>query len=130
MTKKDEIKLIKIVADILDELSEEQLTAILEKKARLKFEFTTIQKTDDTVDELSDDFYTQFEMCQSRESAQRIFDTSNFQKSTLKSIAKHYSVPVGSKDRNQQIVSKIIETVIGSKIKYDTLLNTNLGGSK
>ena len=129
MTRKDEIKLIKIVADILDELSEEQLVAILEKKAHLKFESITIQKADEIVDELSDDFYVQFEMCQSRESAQKIFDTSNFQKSTLKSIAKHYSVPVRSKDRNHQIVSKIIETVIGSKIKFDTLLNTNLNGS-
>lgn len=129
MTKKDEIKLIKIIADILDGLSEEQLAAILEKKARLKFEPTTVQKADEIVDELSNDFYVQFEMCQSRESAQKLFDTSNFQKSTLKSIAKHYGVPVGSKDRNQQIVSKIIETVIGSKIKFDTLLNTNLSGS-
>lgn len=102
----------------------------LEKEARLKFESITIRKTDNIVNELSDDFYAQFERCQLRESAQKLFDTSNFQKSTLKSIAKHYSVPVGSKDRNQQIVSKIIETGIGSKLKFDTLLNTNLSGSK
>ncbi len=126
---KEEIKLFKILLDTIDKLSEEELSALLSGKAHLKFEPSGEQKSYELVDVIPNDFLTQLESCSSRESAQKLFDESNFSKVTLKAIAKHYSIPIGSKDTNSQLTGKIIEIVIGSKLKYDTLLNTNLNGS-
>lgn len=44
----------------------------------------------------------------------------------LKAIAKKYNIPLGSKETNQQIVEKIVENVVGSKLRFDALLNTDL----
>ena len=126
---KEEIKLFKILLDTIDKLSEEELSALLSGKAHLKFEASNEQKIYETFDALSNDFFTQMESCESREGAQKLFDEYNFSKATLKAIAKYYCVFIGSKDTNSQLISKIIETVIGSKLKYETLLNTNLNGS-
>ena len=49
-------------------------------------------------------------------------------KSELKAIAQKYNIPIGSKDTNTQIIDKIIENVVGSRLKFDALLNTNLKG--
>ena len=43
-------------------------------------------------------------------------------------MAKKYGVPIGSKETNSQIIDKIIENVVGSKLKFDALLNTDLKG--
>lgn len=123
---KEEIKLIKIVLDMLDELTEEEISAIITKNARLKLEFPNTRTLSKSASTFSNDFYFQLENCPSRETAQELFTTSNLKKVELKEIAKHYSIPIGSKENNQQIINKIIETVIGSKIKFNTLLNTNL----
>lgn len=125
---KNEIKLIKIIVDMLDNLTEEQLSAILEKRAHLRLEFSAVQKESKISSEFSDEFYVQLENCPSREIAQELFEKNNFKKTILKTIARHYSIPIGSKDSNSQIIDKIIETVVGSKLKFDTLLNTNLNG--
>ena len=126
---KEAIKLFKILLDTIDGLSEEELSALLSGKAHLKIEPSGEQKSNESVYVIPNDFLTQLESCDSRESAQKLFNESNFSKGTLKTVAKHYSIPIGSKDTNSQLISKIIEIVIGSKLKYDTLLNTNLNGS-
>lgn len=41
-------------------------------------------------------------------------------------FAKKYNIPLGSKETNSQIVEKIVENIVGSKLKFDVLLNTNL----
>lgn len=126
---KEQLKLFKILLDTIDRLSEEELSALLSGKAYLKFELSGEQKTNEPSHTIPDAFLAQLESCHSRESAQKYFDEANFSKITLKAIAKHYSIPIGSKDTNSQIIDKIIEIVVGSKLKYDTLLNTNLNGS-
>lgn len=47
-------------------------------------------------------------------------------KKELKAIAKKYNIPLGSKETNEQIVEKIIENIVGSKLRFDALLNTDL----
>ncbi len=126
---KNQTKLLRILLDTIDRLSEEEISSLLSGKAHLKLEISSEQKNCKTVNEIPSDFLTQLEGCKFRESAKKLFDESTFSKSELKAISKHYSIPIGSKDTNTQIIGKIIEIVVGSKLKYDALLNTNLNGS-
>lgn len=44
----------------------------------------------------------------------------------LKENAKKYNIPLGSKETNSQIIKKIVENVIGSKLRFNALLSTDL----
>ena len=75
---KEEIKLFKILLDTIDGLSEEELSALLSGKAHLKIEPSGEQKSNESVYVIPNDFLTQLESCDSRESAQKLFNESNF----------------------------------------------------
>lgn len=63
-----------------------------------------------------------------REESMEYITSLELLKSELKAIAQKYNIPIGSKDTNTQIIDKIIENVVGSRLKFDALLNTNLKG--
>lgn len=151
---KDAVKLTKLICDFLNGLSEEEISALLENEARLKVEFSArktcvfcdcslgeverteaiyetevngaIHRTADKAIKLPDSFFQELDSLDSREKAQELFKQSAFCKAQLVEIARHYSIPVTTKDRNAQIVDRIIESVVGSKLKHETLLTANL----
>lgn len=72
------------------------------------------------------------EICQriegysTREDALEYINGLSLIKNDLKAIAKKYDIPIRNNETNNQIVEKIIENVVGSRLKFDALLNTDL----
>lgn len=126
---KVEVQLLKIVFDFLDSLSEEQLKMLIAKKARLDFiAEKPIKKETKSIQICVDEICGKLEKISTREEAIGYITSLSLLKSELKAIAKKYDIPIGSKDTNNQIVDKIIENIVGSRLRFDALLNTNLKG--
>ena len=124
---KEQIKMLKIVIDFLDGLSEEQLNKLLEKKAKIKIELVQEErnkKSNIDIEQICQDI----EKFQDTAEAEQFLTKLNLVKFDLKLIAKHYEIPLNSKETNANITKKIVETVVGSKLRFDALLNTNLRG--
>ncbi len=128
---KKQIALIKLVCDFLDKLSEEELNQLIEKKLDLK-----IEKNDEVEKNKNRTLVDIFEICQNIESFSNRNDAFNYirnlsiTKRELKEIAKKYYISIGSKDSNDTIMEKIVENVVGSKLKFDALLNTNISTNR
>lgn len=126
---KNQIQLLKIVIDFLDGLSEEQLRMIATKKTRLTLETeNTTKKEIKSLPICVDEICEKMEAFSTREEAMEYITNLGLLKSELKAIAQKYNLPIGSKDTNTQIIDKIIENVVGSRLKFDALLKTNLKG--
>lgn len=126
---KDQIQLLKVVFDFLDNLSEEQLKMLIAKKAKLNFEVEKVTGNENKSLKICvDEICEKMESFSTREDALEYITGLSLLKTELKAIAKKYGVPIGSKDTNNQIVDKIVENVVGSRLKFDALLNTNLKG--
>ena len=133
---KDNIQLFKCVFDFLDHLSEEQLSLLINKKAKLKLELIKEQANESTkeITEIKGEQICIENVCKhiesymTREEAMEYLYNLQLLKNDLRSIAKHYNIPLGSKETNSQIMEKIIENVVGSKLRFDALLNTDLKG--
>lgn len=61
-----------------------------------------------------------------RDDAQAYLMELNLTKSVLKLLVKHYKIPLTSKATNAQMIDAIIEAVVGAKIRYEALYNTDL----
>ncbi len=126
---KDQVQLLKIVFDFLDNLSEEQLKMLIAKKAKLNLEVEKVTANETKSLEICvDEICEKMEGFSTREDALEYLTGLSLLKTDLKAIAKKNGIPIGSKDTNNQIVDKIIENVVGSRLKFDALLNTNLKG--
>lgn len=123
---KDQIQLFKVVIDVLNQLSEEQLNDLVSKKARLRLEYPKKPEESQSALMPIDEICVKLDAFQSREEAYAFFEGLTITKADLKNIAKQYNIPLASKDTNAQLIEKIIENVVGSKLRFDALLNTNL----
>lgn len=123
---KKQVQLLKLVFDFLGRLSEEQLQLLLTKKAKIKFEIEK-ETVDEAISQIClEEVCSKIEAFTTREEASEYINGLSLLKVDLKAIAKKYDIPLGSKETNMQIVEKIIENVVGSKLRFDTLLNTDL----
>lgn len=124
---KEQIQLFKIIFDFLDNLSEEQLKLLIAKKARLNVEIEkTITEESKPIHICVEEICEKIEGFSTREDALEYITGLSLLKAELKAIAKKYDIPIGSKETNNQIAEKIIENVVGSKLRFDALLNTDL----
>ncbi|EOS29997.1 hypothetical protein C807_02391 [Lachnospiraceae bacterium 28-4] len=123
---KKQVRLLKIVFDFLEHLSEEQLELLISKRARLKLDIGREVREEFTTEICIDEVCDEIEKFTTREEAKQYIEGLSLLKVDLKAIAKRYNIPLGSKDTNVQIIDKLVENVVGSKLKFDALLNTDL----
>jgi hypothetical protein len=123
---KEQVQLLKLMFDFLDRLSEEQLQLLLTKKAKIKLEIEKEIMDDPTTHICLEEVCSKIESYTTREEVVEYINGLSLLKVDLKAIAKKYNIPLGSKETNQQIVEKIVENVVGSKLRFDALLNTDL----
>ena len=123
---RDNVQLLKIVFDFLSLLTDGQFNDLMSKKAKLKLEYSqpveTTKKPVADIGVISE----QLNLMTTCEQAREYIESLNVDKSTLIEISKHYDIPIKSKDRNSQLLDKIVENVVGAKLRYDTLLNVKL----
>lgn len=124
------MQLLKVVFEFLECLPEDQLRMLAAKKAKLYLKMETekeIKKVSEPITQsYLDDICNEIENFTTRGEAIEYINRLTLLKADLKIIAKKYNIPLGSKETNSQIVEKIVENIVGSKLKFDALLNTNL----
>lgn len=127
---KENVLLLKIIFDFLNQLSEKQLDDLLNKRAKIKLDTVTINDKEIQLDlpnnNMLDEVCVELEEKSTREEAISYLDELKFNKQMLKQLVKHYKIPLSSKATNKQMTEAIIEAVIGSKLRYDALYNTDL----
>lgn len=123
---KEQIELMKVVFDFLDHLSEEQIRMLVSQKAKLRMEIEREMLNETTTKICIDEVCDEIEKFTTREDAIEYISKLSLLKVDLKAIAKKYNIPMGSKETNTQMIDKIVENVVGSKLRFDALLNTDL----
>ena len=122
-------KMLRVIATTLESLNGEQLEALMSGKAKLIYEPVKNSLTekqpkftndfDDIIDRLSN--------CQDRDEARKILsDIPN--KEILISIAKTQKIHVIKSDRREDIEDKLIEFIIGAKLRTEAIHSLNLKG--
>lgn len=127
---KETVKLFNIIFEFLNECSEEEISELLEKKATIIIQKKELSSKSHLSLSIDDAFFEKLENAQSREDAYQLFQLFSFKKSQLKEIGAHYSISFGNKENNVVMVEKIVEAVVGSKLKHRALLNVNLNTTR
>ena len=124
-------KIIGILSKVMSNLSllsDEELEQLLNGKARLRYEI--IEKKCAKLDKgVKEDFLevkNKLNSMKSRESALIYLSELNLKKSDILKIASEYEISLPVKDKNGVLIEKLIENVVGSKLRFDSLLDMNL----
>ena len=127
---KENAELLALVFGFLSQLSEEQLKSLLRKQTKLTIEAAKTKKTtvyapcDDTIEKIA----STLNGMNSREEALKYLQELKLTKKKLLDVAEHCKVSIYKKDTIKALINKIVEKVVGSRLKYEALLNTNLNG--
>jgi hypothetical protein len=125
-------KILRIIASTLDNLSEEEIENLLSGKGTLVYKQTDVisksnKETPQPVD--TADILNRLNECKDREKARAVLsEVPN--KETLTTIAKSLKVHVVKYDRREDIENKIIEFLIGAKLRTEAIHSLNMKGGK
>ena len=107
---KETVKLFKFIINFIDELSDDDIQAILDNRASLKLQYKKAQKRRDNacikkvkknVD--VDEVRNKLEVMNSREEAEKYLVDLKLNKESLKQIAKLYNIAITTKDTNNRL---------------------------
>lgn len=123
-----DILILKVVFDFLSDLSAGQIEDLINKRACLKI--VSLEKgtghlllsNEHEIQEILDCL----EKKDTREDALTYLRSLELTKPVLKALVKHYNIPLASKATNVQMTDAVVEAVVGAKLRYDALYNTNL----
>ncbi len=122
-------KLFRVIATVIDNLSDDEIDNLLSGKATLIYHAPPISK-DGQKEPLkikNEDILNKLSKCKDREEAKVILsEVPN--KDTLTAIAKSLKVHVVKYDRREDIENKLIEFVIGAKLRTEALDSLNMKG--
>jgi len=143
MSKREVSNLLKAVVQALKELDESQYQQLLEGKGRIQFidlepRVTTgksrkgklslkIKLNHDQLRVLAD----QLQGCQTREEVRKLLIKDNrvFLRDTLAQLARLLDIYVNKDDRREAIEDKIVEFVVGTRLRSEAIMSLNLKGS-
>jgi hypothetical protein len=130
MAKKNKYsKILKIIAGLLENLNEKQIDDILSGKASLIYEHrssTLLEKEHININDF-EDITKRLSDCKDREEAREILSSIS-NKEILTAIAKTQKIHVVKNDRREDIEDKLIEFIIGAKLRTEAIHSLNLKG--
>lgn len=124
--------MLRVVAGLFEELNENQIDDILSGKGRLVYELQsrTLTEREPRLLNNFEDIINRLSNCKDREEAREIL-SSVPNKKTLTAIAKSQKIHVVKNDRREDIEDKLIEFIIGAKLRTEAIHSLNLkGGSE
>lgn len=133
-SKSDTLTILQIVSNLLNSLSDDQYNELLNGNGKLVYKENTkkisrgqekLQKTDDISYESLGE---KIRLCKTREEAFQVIrnEPSLKTKSELIKLAHILEVHIIKRDTREKIEEKIVESVVGSKIRFETIKNINL----
>lgn len=120
---KESIAILKIVCDFLDRCSEDDLVLLRTGKAKIRIEYQKEKPVHQEPNTNISEILNEVAQLTTIEAAKTYFAEKKYSKTILKKIAEGNGISVPSKETNEQIINRIIEVLIGSKLRYDALLN-------
>jgi hypothetical protein len=122
-------KMLRVVAGLFEELNEKQIDDILSGKGRLVYELQSNTLTEKEPKLINDfeDIIKRLSNCEDREEAREIL-SSVPNKETLTAIAKTQKIHVVKNDRREDIEDKLIEFIIGAKLRTEAIHSLDLKG--
>jgi len=137
--KKTEIvNLLRALTQAFNGMSESEFERLLDGTGRLEFVASQLKKPKGKIsensklpaDELSA-LISQLQECKTREEAREMLhkDSRTSLKDNLEQMAKLLKVHVNKHDKRDAIEDKIVESVIGVKLRSEAILGLNLKGS-
>ncbi|MCS6105068.1 hypothetical protein DWV12_13475 [Clostridium botulinum] len=123
---KETIMTLKVIVDFFSQLTEEQISDIINNKAKLKLEYRKAKDNKKFDIKGIREICKKLENINSRDEGIKYLKSLNIRKNELKAIGKEYNIPFTTRDTNAQLIDKIIEGLVGAKLRFDALLNTNL----
>jgi hypothetical protein len=127
------IKLLRIVVQTIEDLDQDQIDQLVAGKAKLTF--NPIRRISDANTAPSppdhNKILERLNECKNREEARLVLNEIT-NKDSLAAIARALKVHVVKHDRREDIESKIIEFIIGGKLRTEAIRSLNLkgGGSR
>jgi hypothetical protein len=122
-------KLFRVIASVIANLSDEEIDNLLSGKATLTYQTLSIskeeQKTPPKIE--NNNIVKELSECEDRKAAKEILSKVP-NKETLTSIAKSLKVHVVKYDRREDIENKLIEFVIGAKLRTEAIGSLNMKG--
>lgn len=123
------VKLLKALAIAIEEMTDDDLELLLTNKG--KFSLSSAKKPKGIyVEPLAENSKTidSLNNCKDRDEARRVLQSIPT-KPALASLAKVLKVHIAKHDRREEIENKIVEFVIGSKLRTEAIQTLNFGGS-
>ena len=120
-------KLLRVIATVIENLSDDEIDSLLSGKATLNYQSISISKDDQKkLPEIeNEDIVNKLNKSKDREEAKVILsEVPN--KDTLTAIAKSLKVHVVKYDRREDIENKLIEFVIGAKLRTEAIDSLNM----
>jgi len=142
MNRENIIDILQLILTTIRGLNDEQYHMLLSGKAKLKFvaldtpNITLRQKTtrkgpipiltENDIKKVID----VLNVCKTREEAYMLFrENSIYQlKDNLLAVAQSFDIHVTKSDKNDDIVNKIIDNTVGTRLNSEAILNLNLKG--
>lgn len=121
-------KVLRILATTIQGMADEDVELLLSGKGKLTF--TPSEKSKNTHVEPSVDhaaLMTRLNDCKDRDEARQVL-LSVATKDALMSLAKGQKLYIANNDRREDIENKIIEFVIGAKLRTEAIQTLNLKG--
>lgn len=143
MSKREVSNLLKAVVQALKDLDESQYQQLLQGKGRIQFIdleprvitgkgrkgklSLKIKLNHDQLQVLAD----QLQVCQTREEARELLVQGNrvLLKDTLAQLARLLGIHVNKDDKREAIEDKIVEFVVGVRLRSEAIMGLNLKGS-
>ena len=142
MSKRELINLISAIQKGLKELDESEYEQLLEGKGQIKFiglESTVVGKSKRTkqknrvtlTEEELRDLVDVLKVCRTRDDACEILRKGNriLSKDSLNRLARLLGVYVSKSDRRESIEEKIVESVVGTRLRSEAIRGLSLKGT-
>jgi hypothetical protein len=122
------VKILRTLASAIDNLDEEQLDLLIAGKARIAILPTDKPKGSASTSTLDQtELISRLSACSDREQARAILmEATN--KDVLTAFAKTQKIYVAKHDRRDDIENKIIEFIVGAKLRTEAIQTLNMKG--
>lgn len=125
--KQQYIMMLKLTSKILESLTDEQCINILNGTGRVKYEdIIKEKKVEEKLNSNLLNYIDKIKKFKSREEAYSFIQSLNLKKKDLTAIAQQLKIHVSKNDRKDDIVKKIMEITVGSKLTNEAIMNTDL----
>lgn len=138
MNKSDFIKLLRMLAKTFDEMPDTEFEQFINGTGKLPPLVSGKKKSTSKIKESSklsaeeiSGLVPQLQECQSRDEVRSILnnDPRILLKNNLEQLAKQVGVHINKHDKREAIEEKIVESIVGTKLRSDAILGLNLKGS-